>query len=341
MKYISFAIPCYNSQAYMRKCIDSILTGGEDVEIIVVNDGSKDDTIKIANEYQEKYPTIVKVIDKENGGHGSGVNAGLKMATGMYYKVVDSDDWVGEEDLKQLLDTIKQHEKDGNLADLYITNFVYEHVEDGTSYVSDYVKMMPVNEFFGWDVVKKFHTSHLLLMHALVYKREPLLESNTVLPEHTFYVDNLFAYKPLPFMKKLFYLNVNLYHYFIGRIDQSVTKENISKRYAQQARVFRHVVDSYSLDEINKMPNGLKNYLWHAVVCFTMNTLYFTCYKDDKERRATIKEMWAHLKENDKKMYKKIRHCSYATIVVYLPWKLRGWIMNIGYDILCKVVKLG
>ena len=71
MKIISFTVPCYNSQAYMRKCVDSLLVGGDDVEIIIVNDGSKDDTIKIANEYAERYPDIVKVVDKENGGHGS------------------------------------------------------------------------------------------------------------------------------------------------------------------------------------------------------------------------------------------------------------------------------
>ena len=84
MKLISFAIPCYNSEEYMRKCVDSILTGGNEVEIIIVNDGSKDDTLKIANEYLKKYPEIVKVVDKENGGHGSGVNAGLKIACGLY-----------------------------------------------------------------------------------------------------------------------------------------------------------------------------------------------------------------------------------------------------------------
>ena len=97
MKYISFAIPCYNSAAYMDRAVESILKGGEDVEIIIVNDGSKDDTSKIAHEYEEKYPTIVRAVDKENGGHGDAVNAGLDHAEGKYFKVVDSDDWAGGE----------------------------------------------------------------------------------------------------------------------------------------------------------------------------------------------------------------------------------------------------
>ena len=81
MKLISFAIPCYNSQDYMEKCIESILVGGDDVEIIIVDDGSKDDTAKIADRYQEQYPNIVKAIHQENGGHGEAVNTGLKNAT--------------------------------------------------------------------------------------------------------------------------------------------------------------------------------------------------------------------------------------------------------------------
>ena len=103
MKYISFAIPSYNSQEYMAKAIESILPGKEEVEIIIVNDGSKDRTSEIAHEYMEKYPDIVKVVDKENGGHGDAVNAGLSHATGKYFKVVDSDDWVDEEALHKIL----------------------------------------------------------------------------------------------------------------------------------------------------------------------------------------------------------------------------------------------
>ena len=109
MKYISFTVPCYNSQGYMKKCIDSLLTAGNDVEIIIVNDGSTDGTLQIANEYARSFPQIVRVIDKPNGGHGSGVNAGLKAAQGVYFKVVDSDDWLDADALKALLDTVKSH----------------------------------------------------------------------------------------------------------------------------------------------------------------------------------------------------------------------------------------
>ena len=94
MKLLSIAIPCYNSQDYMENCIESLLVGGEEVEILVIDDGSSDRTAEIADAYARKYPTIVKVIHQENGGHGEAVNSGIRNATGLYFKVVDSDDWV-------------------------------------------------------------------------------------------------------------------------------------------------------------------------------------------------------------------------------------------------------
>ena len=112
MKLLSIAIPCYNSEAYMEKCIESLLKGGEEVEILVVNDGSSDRTAEIADAYAEKYPTIIKAIHQENGGHGEAVNAGLRNATGFFYKVVDSDDWVDAESYQKILAFLKEAMKE-------------------------------------------------------------------------------------------------------------------------------------------------------------------------------------------------------------------------------------
>ena len=128
MKYISFAIPCYNSEAYMAQAIESILPGGEDVEILIVNDGSKDRTSEIGKEYEEKYPGIVKLINKENGGHGDAVNAGLSHASGKYFKVVDSDDWVDRISLMKILNVLKNFEEEEQEVDMLIANYVYEKV---------------------------------------------------------------------------------------------------------------------------------------------------------------------------------------------------------------------
>ena len=112
MKLLSIAVPCYNSQDYMRNCVDSLLKGGELVEILIVNDGSKDNTVAVAQQYVDKYPDSVRIIDKENGGHGSTINAGIREATGKYFKVVDGDDWVDSVALQNLLDFLKDHDAD-------------------------------------------------------------------------------------------------------------------------------------------------------------------------------------------------------------------------------------
>ena len=108
MKLLSVTIPCYNSQDYMEHCIETLLTGGEDVEILIVDDGSKDATAEIADRYQKKYPTIIKAIHQENGGHGAAVNTGIANATGLYFKVVDSDDWVKEDAYLTILEKLTQ-----------------------------------------------------------------------------------------------------------------------------------------------------------------------------------------------------------------------------------------
>lgn len=341
MKYVTFVVPSYNSQDYLNRCIDSLLIGGDDVEIIIVNDGSTDDTGKIADEYCKNYPNIVRAVHKQNGGHGSGINVGLQYATGTYFKVVDSDDWLDENALRELLETLKSNAKDGVYPDLYVTNFIYDRFLDGKYYISSYEKMLPQGKVCGWDSVKKFRFTHMMLMHALLYKREILIKSGIVLPEHTFYEDNYFAYMPLPYTETLYYLNLNLYHYFIGRSDQSVNINNFTKRYEQQIKVMNLMTDAYSWDEIKSFPKGLKNYMRHSIDVVTMNTLLFTCAEKDEERVENYNKFWNHIKIKDKKMYGHMRRRSYSATVNYLPWKLRGIVLKKGYLFLCKKIKLG
>ena len=120
MKILSIAVPCYNSQDYMEHCVETLLTGGEKVEIIIVDDGSKDGTAEIADRLAEKYPTIIKAVHQENGGHGEAVNTGIKNATGVFFKVVDSDDWVGEEALATLLEKLEMHNPKIELIDIEV-----------------------------------------------------------------------------------------------------------------------------------------------------------------------------------------------------------------------------
>ena len=268
MKYITFAVPCYNSESYMEHCIKSLLTGGEDVEIIIVNDGSKDKTEEIAKKYEKKYPTIVKAVSKENGGHGSGVNKGLELATGLYYKVVDSDDWVDEGALQKVLKTIKKLEKTKKLVDM---------------------------------------KDAYLLMHSVIYKTEMLKKCGVHLPEHTFYVDNIFVYYPLPHVKTMYYLDVDFYRYFIGREDQSVNESVMIKRIDQQIFVTKTMIEFFDPYSYWEKEKRLAKYLIHYIdIMMTVSTILLQV-SNTKENDAKRKELWKFLKEKNPKLYKTCR----------------------------------
>ena len=234
MKLLSVAVPCYNSQEYMKNCIDSLLEGQDLVEIIIVDDGSKDNTAAIADEYAAKYPDIVKAVHQENGGHGEAVNTGLRNATGLYFKVVDSDDWVNKEAYLAILDKLREITGGPQTLDMMISNFVYEKQGAKRKKVMRYKSYMPENKIFTWKEMGRMPVGKYILMHSVIYRTGLLRDCGLELPKHTFYVDNLFVYQPLPHVQTMYYMDVNFYRYFIGREDQSVHEDVMIRRIDQQ-----------------------------------------------------------------------------------------------------------
>ena len=305
MKLLSIAIPCYNSEAYMEKCIESLLKGGEDVEILVVNDGSSDRTAEIADAYAEKYPPIIKAVHQENGGHGEAVNAGIRNATGLYFKVVDSDDWVNEEAYAKILHTLGELVRGPETVDMLISNFVYEKQGAARKKVMQYRHCLPVNEIFGWDSVHMSKGKYLL-MHSIIYRTKLLHECGMELPKHTFYVDNIYVYYPLPHVRKIYYLDVDFYRYFIGRDDQSVNEKVMIKRLDQQIFVTKTMIDMYQLKDIGckKLRSYMLNYL---AIMMTVSSILCIRSKD-KENLAKKKELWQYLRRKDFRSFVKIRY---------------------------------
>lgn len=258
MKKLTITVPCFNAEMYLKRCLDSLVIGGNDVEIIVVDDGSTDRTGEIADQYVSEYPDIVKAVHKENGGHGSGVNTGLRMAAGAYFKVVDSDDWLEEKAYKKLLKNITQWLESAEkgeaemVPDLVICNYVYNHLEEEKTKIMHYRNVFPVNKFITWNDMGAFYPSQYLIMHALIYRTEILRKSGVILPEHTFYVDNIFAYYPLPFVKTLCYLDEELYNYYLGREDQSVNEKVLISRIEQQIKVTKIVAECVDLKKVKE-----------------------------------------------------------------------------------------
>lgn len=340
-KIISFAIPCFNSAEYMTKCIDYLVAVGDEIEVLIIDDGSSDNTFEVAKSYEEKYPTIVKAIHQENKGHGGAVNTGLKNASGIYFKVVDSDDWVCTEDVKTLLNSIKTCDSQ---VDLYVTNFVYDKVYEGTSHAITYHKSLEKNKVLKWEETNPFPTFSPMLMHALLYRTSLLREEvNLVLPEHTFYVDNIYAYTPIASVKTLCYLDIDFYHYFIGRTDQSITTENMFKRYKQQLRVMTEIFNAHTHDEISKLNPKLRRYLIHDLKQIYAVTYFFVlCGKDDvKNRKADWKNFIRSCKEKDKKLNRLLKYFSYTATMSWLPWPIKRPLAMFAYKCLTKKMKLG
>lgn len=342
-KLITFAVPCYNSAEYMRHCIDTLLTAGEEAQIVLVDDGStKDNTAEIADEYAAKYPSIVEVVHKENGGHGSGVNTGIARAKGLYYKVVDSDDWLNPKELSALMERIRKDVAAGKQIDLYLANFVYEKPSENTRHPRRYKKNFPVEKQFGWKDIRPFLFSNVVIMHSMFYRTQVLRDSGLQLPEHTFYVDNIFAFQPLPYVKTMYYMNIDLYEYYIGREDQSVSGQNITKRYRQQMRVTDLMMRAYSYEQIRTFEPRLRRYMLHDINVLMCLTLMFSSNgpkEEIPERKAAVRDMWERLKRDDKKMYSFMRHRSYIACICWMPFRVQRFITRMFYKFYKKVLK--
>ncbi|MDD5934562.1 MAG: glycosyltransferase [Clostridiales bacterium] len=338
MKLITAAVPCYNSAAYMKKAIDSLLVAGEEIEIIIVNDGSSDDTAKIADEYAKQYPTIVKAIHQENGGHGEAVNAGLRAATGLYYKVLDSDDWLDEEAFKKVLKVLREIVNEGQKLDMFVANYVYEKVHENSQKVIDYTGVLPQGKIFTWDEVGHFKQGKYMLMHSVIYRTELLRDCKLELPKHTFYVDNIFVYQPLSKVKYMYYMNVNLYRYFIGRDDQSVTEANMIKRIDQQLRVTRFMIDCCDVTKIEN--KKLRNYLVkYMEIMMTVCSVYLIKEGSEKSLKKRD-EIWDYLEKKNPK-FAKIVGSGILSKSMQLNTKAGHTIVKAGYTISKKIFKFG
>ena len=335
MKVLSIAVPCFNSAEYMRKCIDSLLVGKDDVEILIVNDGSnKDDTAKIADEYEKKYPTICKAINKENGGHGDAVMFGLRAATGEFFKVVDSDDYLDKKSFLEVLNKLKEFIRDKENIDMLLCNFVYDKVGVKKKKVMTYKRNLPVNKKFEWEDIKPFHTGQYILMHSVIYRRELLIENGLDLPKHTFYVDNIFVYQPLKAVKDIYYMDVNLYRYYIGREDQSVNEQVMIGRIDQQIRVTKLMLDAFNpYDVVNKK---LRKYLISYLEIMMVISSILAILSKDEENLKKKDELWNYLKDHNPRLYRRIRRGALGQ-AMNLPGKVGRSIAVAGYRIANKL----
>lgn len=301
----------------MERCINSLLTGGEAVEIIIVNDGSKDRTAEIADMYQENFPTIIKVVHQENGGHGQAINSGLAVATGQFVKVVDSDDWVELNAYRKILSFLQNDSKAIDV-DMLISNYVYEKQDQKNKKVMNYHRFLPIETLFSWEEVK-FPFGKYLMMHSVIYRTEVLREVQLELPKHSFYVDNLYIFEPLPKVEKMYYLDVDFYRYFIGRDDQSVNESVMISRINQQIKINKLMVDYYATKEATQK-NTLSYMRRHLEIVTAISSILLI-KEGSSESLTKKKELWAFIRKTDRQLYLKLR-LGLLGIGLHLPGKV-------------------
>ena len=334
MKLLTITVPSYNSQDYLDKCIQSLLPGAPRVEIIIINDGSKDDTGKIADSYAQRYPDTVKVVHQENGGHGEGINQGLKLATGTYFKVVDSDDQLSD-DLSAFLDLLEDCEAKGG-ADLVVTNYRYCHTDGKGDHTIRYCNALPADGIFGWEQTKRFRLHQLLTIHSCTFRTEVMRQQSQPLPKHVFYEDNLMVYQCLPGIRRLRYMDADLYRYTIGREGQSVQEEATKKRYTHQLLVNERCFQVCHLDDIQ--PRQLKQYMKHELFMLLAIGVNFTRLNRTKSADADLKKMWQTCKTYDKKWANYFRWRTPLTFLCF-PGKPGQLATLLIYRIANKVIR--
>lgn len=295
---LSVVVPAYNAEDYLARALDSVV-GTDGVEVLVVDDGSTDGTAELARGYADR--GLVRVISRPNGGHGAAINTGLAHATGTHFKVLDADDWFDRGALAAVLDTLRARPD----LDLLVSNFVYEKVGKKHKTRVSYLGALPVREPLTWDRTGPFAKRQYLMMHALTYRTAVLRAVGLRLPEHTFYVDNLYALIPLHRVRTLYYLDVDLYRYFIGRADQSVQEPVMLRRLDQQLRV-----NWLMIDHVTRTPVAeprLARYLRHytEIICAVSSILLIRA--GTPEALAEKDLLWSRLRAADPVLYRRVR----------------------------------
>ena len=303
---VSFVVPCYNSADYMSRCIEALLTASQPCEILVINDGSSDNTSAIAHEFAARDSRVI-AIDQENANWGGVVNHGIALAKGTYFKIVDSDDFLDTEALKRVLDTLASLVEADNAPDLLVTNYVYDRVTDKSQHTIQYRKLLPSGRVFKWSEMGHPGIDQFIMVHASWYRTQVLRDSGVKLPTGVSYMDSLFVLHPMPWVEKLYYLDVDTYHYIIGREGQSVEVEVVKKCIDQQLMATRLAIQDANYTQLYaEEPNRALLMLGYISCMMSVSTIYL--FKiNTPESLQKNRELWAFMKETDSTLYNNVK----------------------------------
>ena len=239
-KLLTIAVPAYNMEKYLSRCLDSILLDGQQdyLEVILINDGSKDNTLAIAREYEKKYSDILTVVDKPNGGWGTAINKAMGLASGKYFKILDSDDWFDSKALVEFIELLKTID-----VDLVATSFSYEYTSGGNK--NDIYPEELCNRVIQFSDYLRANNHDKHLPMATITFRTKLLQDNHIMVAEKYYADIDYNLTPLFFVKNIFFSQINLYRYWIGREGQSTSLAGYNAHIDDFLKMAQKVVTSY------------------------------------------------------------------------------------------------
>lgn len=295
-KSLSVSIAAYNVEQYLRETLDCFVMEKdmEKLEILIVNDGSKDATAEIANEYVEKYPDTYKLINKKNGGWGSTLNAAFECATGKYFKQLDGDDYFKHENLPKFLQVLEETD-----ADMVVTN--YYSFEDKTGKVLEKFKCGTAYENNKIAAFEEMDENITLPMHSLTFKTELLQKNNINITEHCFYTDVEYVIKTCCYVHSCIFYDFDVYCYRIARAGQSVSKEGYEKHYPEYVKVLTEVLGVYESANVSpRVKTILRNRIADmAVYCYDI-----FCFLDPTtEKKTKIMQIDQKLKNDYPEFY--------------------------------------
>jgi len=299
-KIISIIVPTYNMEKYLSRCLSSVLDHkwDEDVEVIVVNDGSTDSSLQIAMEYQEQYPSIVTIINKENGNYGSTINAALPVVKGKYVRILDADDWYDKKEFELFLDGLKNID-----CDLVLTHYTRNHISGEKKTI-----FFPVKEYnknYDFSIITSEIIMMKLRMHTMTYKTEILRKADYKQTEGIFYTDTEWMFYPLFFVSTIRFVNANIYQYFLGREGQSVSKTVVDKNVDHLLQIAeKKLLYYYSLDK-DKLSVDRKTYFFKSFT-FELSNIYVQCLfflSDSEFDPHALKKLEQIIIEKDETLY--------------------------------------
>ncbi len=306
MKLLSFIIPSYNSERFLQKCIESLLSGGclDKIEIIIVNDGSKDTTEDIARGYVERYPNTIKLVSQENKGHGGAINAGYKTASGKYFKVIDADDWVISENIKSFVDVLESVE-----SDVVVTQ--YQTFDISTNEIKNILCSPPEfnREYSLSQIVEEWaNFENTVTFHGITYNTSFYHKYSNDLCEKVFYEDHEFSTFPCCFAKTVMPLDIIIYSYRIGDVEQSVSDSNQLKRLSHYDVIIDKHISKYTIDlqEENRAGKVFVE-LKTKILLMSFLTILLLVEPNKKQGRLHSKKVINRIKESVPNVYKMVK----------------------------------